>query len=337
MNPKISIVIPVYKVEKFVAECLESILSQDFDAFEVIAVDDGSPDSSGAICDDFARRDPRITVIHKENGGSAAARKTGVEHARGEWVTLVDADDILLPHALSALYAATQKFPEADIIEGSHVRFRELFDLESLPPAPKHEPLFVASGLDYARKMASVKPFTWGPWAKIIRRCALVTANAFDFPVGVLNDDTFINIRVATRARGAVKISDNIYAWRRNPNSTTHRSEFFTHESRMRTFSEIRRAVADQSAAWQYVWKTFVITMLFNQFLGRTDTAVREPSTATLLRELCASKDLAPREKQKVRMLALSNRFPLSCLPESLAAGLVKCPLRARRALKKFL
>lgn len=123
--PKISVVVPVYKVEKFVAECLESILAQDFDSFEVVAVDDGSPDASGKICDEFAARDPRLRVFHKENGGVVAARKLGVARSRGEWICFVDSDDVLLPRALSVLFAATQQFPETDIVEGGNTYFRD--------------------------------------------------------------------------------------------------------------------------------------------------------------------------------------------------------------------
>ena len=91
--PKISVIVPVYKVEKYLPECIESVLAQTFPDFEMILVDDGSPDNSGAICDDYAARDPRIRVFHKENGGVSSARNLGLDHARGEWIAFVDSDD----------------------------------------------------------------------------------------------------------------------------------------------------------------------------------------------------------------------------------------------------
>ena len=92
-SPKISVIVPVYKVEKYLPECIESVLAQTFTDFELILVDDGSPDNSGAICDDYAARDPRIRVFHKQNGGVSSARNLGLDHARADWVAFVDADD----------------------------------------------------------------------------------------------------------------------------------------------------------------------------------------------------------------------------------------------------
>lgn len=84
--PKISVIVPVYKVEKYIDKCIESILSQTFKDFELILVDDGSPDSSGAICDQYAQKDARIRVFHKKNGGVSSARNKGIDNARGEYI-----------------------------------------------------------------------------------------------------------------------------------------------------------------------------------------------------------------------------------------------------------
>ncbi len=104
-SPKISVIVPVYKVEKYLPECIESILAQTFPDFELILVDDGSPDNSGKICDDYAARDPRIRVFHKENGGVSSARNLGLDHARGEWIAFVDSDDTVSEKYLEILIA----------------------------------------------------------------------------------------------------------------------------------------------------------------------------------------------------------------------------------------
>ncbi len=91
--PNISIIIPVYNAEPYLKECVESILAQTYENFELILVDDGSLDKSGEMCDVFAREDERIHVLHKNNGGATSARKMGVEKARGEWILFSDADD----------------------------------------------------------------------------------------------------------------------------------------------------------------------------------------------------------------------------------------------------
>ena len=103
---KVSIVIPVYNKAEYISDCLESLLQQDFDDFELVAVNDGSTDDSGKICDEKATEDTPIRVIHTENGGVTAARRKGVEQAKGEYIMFVDADDKLLPNAIKTLYKA---------------------------------------------------------------------------------------------------------------------------------------------------------------------------------------------------------------------------------------
>ncbi|MDR2193393.1 MAG: glycosyltransferase [Treponema sp.] len=109
--PAISVIVPVYNVEQWLLSCIDSILLQTFSDFECILVDDGSPDTSPMICDDYAQRDSRITVIHQKNCGVTSARKTGIEHAHGDYVCFVDGDDSLPEHALFLLYerATSQK------------------------------------------------------------------------------------------------------------------------------------------------------------------------------------------------------------------------------------
>ncbi len=103
MIPCISIIVPVYKVEAYLPKCIDSILDQSFSDFELLLIDDGSPDKSGAICDQYAKKDNRIRVFHKSNGGVSSARNCGLNKARGEWITFVDSDDELMPDALESM------------------------------------------------------------------------------------------------------------------------------------------------------------------------------------------------------------------------------------------
>lgn len=93
VHPQLSVIIPVYKVEKYLRQCLDSVVNQTFRDLEIIIIDDGSPDDCGTICDEYAQKDNRIIVIHKENGGLSAARNDGIERAQGEWLAFVDSDD----------------------------------------------------------------------------------------------------------------------------------------------------------------------------------------------------------------------------------------------------
>ena len=104
--PEISVIVPVYRAESYLRECVDSILSQSFSDIQVILVDDGSPDGSGAICEEYAARDSRVVAIHQKNQGQAAARNHALPLAKGEWLCFVDSDDRIHPQMLEILYRA---------------------------------------------------------------------------------------------------------------------------------------------------------------------------------------------------------------------------------------
>ena len=114
-TPKISVIVPVYKAEKYLHRCINSILAQTFTDFEVLLIDDGSPDLSGEICDEFAQKDKRVRVFHKENGGSASARQVGLNNALGEYLIICDSDDWIEADMLNHLYSKAEK-NNADLV-----------------------------------------------------------------------------------------------------------------------------------------------------------------------------------------------------------------------------
>lgn len=115
MTPTISIIVPVYKVENYLEECLQSLVNQTFMDIEIILVDDGSPDNSPAICDEWADRDARIHVIHKQNGGVCSARNVGIEYAKGEFISFVDSDDFFDKRMYEFLYEGIMRSPRIGI------------------------------------------------------------------------------------------------------------------------------------------------------------------------------------------------------------------------------
>ena len=121
MSPRVSIIIPIYNTRDYLTSCLDSIASQDYSDFECILVDDGSTDGSGLICDDYARKDGRFKVFHKENGGVSTARNFGLEHALGDWVYFVDSDDEILPGGLQALVDCIDN--DVDCVVGGYERY----------------------------------------------------------------------------------------------------------------------------------------------------------------------------------------------------------------------
>lgn len=109
-HPLITVIVPCYKVEPYLPTCIDSILRQTYRHLEVLLVDDGSPDNSGRICDDYAKKDTRITVIHKENGGLSDARNVAIDQAKGEWITFIDSDDFVADDYVETLYGLAIDF-----------------------------------------------------------------------------------------------------------------------------------------------------------------------------------------------------------------------------------
>lgn len=118
----ISVIVPVYKVEPYLRQCVDSILAQTYTDFELILVDDGSPDNCGAICDEYATKDSRIRVIHQENGGLSAARNAGLDAAAGEYITFVDSDDVIAPDCLHCMIDIALQ-TKVDIVSGKMAKF----------------------------------------------------------------------------------------------------------------------------------------------------------------------------------------------------------------------
>lgn len=124
LSPLLSIIIPVYNVENYLAQCLDSVLNQSYSNIEIVLVNDGSTDKSADICESYAKKDSRIKLIHKENGGLSSARNTGLESISGEYVAFLDSDDWLEPDAYSVLMAPFLKFGDLDV---SRAEYREVY------------------------------------------------------------------------------------------------------------------------------------------------------------------------------------------------------------------
>ncbi len=122
---KFSIIIPCYKVERYVCECLDSVLAQDYDDWEAICVDDGSPDRTGAILDRYSEKDRRIKVVHQENRGLSEARNSAIGIADGDWLYYLDSDDMMPPHVLRKVEDIVKRNPDADLVRGTLTTFTD--------------------------------------------------------------------------------------------------------------------------------------------------------------------------------------------------------------------
>ena len=204
----IGVIVPVYKVEKYIAECIESILAQTYTNFRLILVDDGTPDNAGKICDEYAKKDPRITVIHQENTGVTRARARGVEEAANcEWITFVDGDDTITTDALEVLLSAIDI--DTDIIISQPIGFEY----------PSETQITLT---DYIHCLISGHQLSSAPWGKIFRK-VLFTEKTFEIPREIINgEDLIMNIKLGLQTQQNVKILHRaIYNYNLNENSTT--------------------------------------------------------------------------------------------------------------------
>ena len=205
MNPQISVIVPVYNGERFLHECIDSILNQSFTDFELILVDDGSKDGSAHICDDYAKKDQRVRVIHKQNEGINATRRRGVREANGTWINFCDNDDSLPQDALENLYCLTEN---TDIVIG-------------FPDTPNYRRELSLD--DCRRNMITAKLLPPTPWAKLYR-WSLLTDDIFDFPREIDGEeDMIMNIRLMFKITRAPHICfKKVYNFRRNTASVSH-------------------------------------------------------------------------------------------------------------------
>ncbi len=213
--PLISVIVPVYNVEAYLDRCIGSIAGQTYENLEIILVDDGSPDGSGAICDAWAAKDSRIRVIHKENAGAGAARNTGLELASGEIISMIDSDDYLEPHMYAHLYNLMGE--DVDIAECAITMTEE----DDLPmDTGENAQLLFASREEAMRLHIRDEAFCQTPPNKLYRRRAIGDAR---FPVGNLIDDEFFTYKVIGNSRRLAHSSAIMYAYRQQPGSAMHK------------------------------------------------------------------------------------------------------------------
>lgn len=209
MDALISVIVPVYKVEKELPRCVDSILRQTYPHLQIILVDDGSPDGCGAICDAYAAAHENVQVIHKENGGLSDARNAGIEHADGDYLMFVDSDDYIEPDMAEKLYRALQS-ADADM---SICNFR--YDCSDLADSEGYKDLFVIpdavlSGREIAVRRAAENDT--GYW--VIACNKLYSKRLFDnvrFPVGKQHEDEFVFHHVLLQCERVACVHDALY------------------------------------------------------------------------------------------------------------------------------
>lgn len=210
--PLISVIVPIYKVEKYIDRCVDSILAQSFADFELILVDDGSPDKCPQICDEYAKKDSRIRVIHKENGGLSDARNAGIDIAEGEWLAFIDSDDYVHEDYLKSMYNAAIE-NNADLAVCDFVRVND--DEEVIEDEHRFDELVTEDKNAMFEHLYSnwrIRP----AWNKLYRKEIF---SELRFAFGKIHEDEFAIHHVLWNCGKLAVIKDGLYYYRIRQNS----------------------------------------------------------------------------------------------------------------------
>lgn len=218
-TPLISVIVPVYNVENYLSECIQSLVCQTYDNIEIILVDDGSTDKSGLICDSMAESDSRIRVIHQNNQGISAARNVGIENARGEFISFVDSDDVVSLEMIATLYRCFLSHPEVKIVSG---QYRPFIDGDSIP----YEDGVIESGHEIISQDRFAK-YIFGRKCYVSSRLFLKEIiTSCRFTVNRIDEDTLFMYDVVKYMKGVhspmVVCQDVLYFYRQRANSITY-------------------------------------------------------------------------------------------------------------------
>ena len=217
-NILISVIVPVYNAAEYLPNCIKSILAQTYRNLEIILINDGSTDESGSICDEYAQKDKRITVIHKKNGGVSTARNTGLDRATGQYIGFVDADDTVMPDMYEKLFDTINKHSKHIAVCG-HIRFHVEGPVEKREQREIPESLTVQESLEYLLSNRYFEGFLWNKLFDV----GLVSGEnklRFDTDLNNCGDLLFVN-QCFLRSNGVSYIPKALYNYRLNNEGLT--------------------------------------------------------------------------------------------------------------------
>lgn len=211
---RVSVIVPVYKVEQYLDKCIKSVLEQTYQDIELILVDDGSPDDCGNICDDYAKRDSRVRVIHKENGGLSSARNAGIEIASGAYIMFVDSDDYIASNMVETLYQRMRQ-DDSDMVVCGSQKVDEKGNL-----LPNSEGIHNQNGIYTADEFYPLLFLCFvEAWGKLYKRTAFEDIR---FPVGKLHEDVFVTYKAVEKCAKISVLAEKLYYYLQRDNSIMH-------------------------------------------------------------------------------------------------------------------
>lgn len=318
-NPLISVIVPVYKVEPYLHRCVDSILEQTFSDFELILVDDGSPDNCGAICDEYAAKDSRVHVIHQQNGGLSAARNAGIDWAFSRsdstWLSFIDSDDSVLPDYLSRMYTSAAE-QDADLC---------ICDFQTVLPDGEiaQDEVGIPSRVDSGTALLK-ENIIYSNWRFVIACSKLYRKQLFAklrFPVGYIHEDEAIIHRVLGGAAKVICISDRLYCYYLREESITGTGRTVKSTDYLSALSDRIRYARKAgltalvgSSVWVYLRFLLETALPLLMDAEHNSRYIKRASSATraVLSQLLRSKSRTSREKIRVILFSYCPRFYLS-------------------------
>ena len=306
-KPLLSIIVPVYKVESYLQKCIDSILAQTLTDFELILVEDGSPDGCPALCDAAAAKDARVRVLHQKNGGLSAARNAGLDVARGEWIGFVDSDDYIAPEMYETLYKAVQS-TGADLALCDYVKVDETGALCTQTHVAVPQKSLTGRELLQKAYWTTVQI----AWNKLYRRSLFAQLR---YPVGKLNEDFFVIPEICLNTQRAVVVPEVLYYYVQRSDSIMGKSSTLRHY--------------DGAEAAQHYWSCLVENRVYETLPAAAECTFCVVSK--IYWALPAALRKAPRSKEMLRMqqdvVRGTRRYCAVPLKLRLQSGLLwRCP-----------
>ena len=303
MNTKklLSIIVPVYNVEKYLERCMQSLLQQDYENIEIILVDDGSQDSSGQLCDAYAGNYFQVKVIHQENAGLGAARNTGVAAANGDYIAFVDSDDWVKSDMFTKLMAAIAANPEVEMVKCGYCE-TDGFSQERpiLFSGDKFQQIVEKDNL--CRYYGKGAPWVVS-WNTVYRRDL---AKQVKFPPGLYHEDNYASFFCLYFSRNCIIVNEPLYCYWQNPEGITH--DAAKQRKRNQDKVEVMERLLDYAAGQESLRKSFMQKKLEKLWaracfhLIRDDKSINKMSSNKLTR---VYRNLDWRRRLQLRYIAL--------------------------------
>lgn len=257
----ISVIVPIYNVEKYLPKCVDSILCQTYPNLEVILVDDGSPDRAGEICDAYAEKDSRVRVIHKRNGGLSSARNAGIDIAQGDYLSFVDSDDWIEPDTYETMLTAMERYGVSLVCAGRY-DVDDATGSRTVGLCPEKDEL--VTGKELVRRIFRWDHLDSAAWDKLYARELF---REIRYPIGRIVEDVPTTYRIVLKAGKAALLAKPVYNYLHRENSITttvtiSEKTFHCVQNAAQVHADIQETCPELEQDARYLWLNSVIYVL---------------------------------------------------------------------------